>query len=427
MPVSHDYHDLLFPIDSPRLVSCRHKDAYQYASDIQGFHPQVAEIVAGWRAAYAQPFKGLTSDGNVMPGLYRLEDEGAPTHAMTEAANRLLSELSEAAREQLRYDVGASEWRIWSNPEFLVNPRGLRLEELPISQRRAVMALVAASLSPEGYRKAEGCMLTNGFLGELCGLPQIMNEWSYNFLLFGTPSPMQPWGWSLYGHHLCLNCFVLGGQMVISPTFMGAEPNVIDRGPHAGLALFTDEEHIGLELMRSLTSPQRERATVYRRMHDPAMPSGRWNIADQRHMGGAFQDNRIVPYEGVRASEFSKRQRERLLELVEQFIVYLPDGPRRARMRSIAASLDETWWSWIGGHGDDDAFYYRIQSPVAMIEFDHHSGVWLTNEEPARCHIHTVVRTPNGNDYGRDLLRQHYEQMHPGQCPGVECTAHRHQ
>jgi hypothetical protein len=27
---------------------------------------------------------------------------------------------------------------------------------------------------------------------------------------------------------------------------------------------------------------------------------------------------------------------------------------------------------------------------------------------PYREHIHAVVRTPNGNDYGKDLLRQHY-------------------
>jgi len=31
---------------------------------------------------------------------------------------------------------------------------------------------------------------------------------------------------------------------------------------------------------------------------------------------------------------------------------------------------------------------------------------------PNHEHIHAVVRTPNGNDYGKDLLRQHYEQ-HP--------------
>ena len=57
-------------------------------------------------------------------------------------------------------------------------------------------------------------------------------------------------------------------------------------------------------------------------------------------------------------------------------------------------------------------FYYRIQSPVVFIEFDHHAGVFLTNAEPAKFHVHTIVRTPNGNDYGVDLLRQHYEKAH---------------
>ena len=35
----------------------------------------------------------------------------------------------------------------------------------------------------------------------------------------------------------------------------------------------------------------------------------------------------------------------------------------------------------------------------------------LDNDEPSRQHIHTVVRTPNGNDYGMDLLRQHRQQV----------------
>jgi len=26
--------------------------------------------------------------------------------------------------------------------------------------------------------------------------------------------------------------------------------------------------------------------------------------------------------------------------------------------------------------------------------------------------VHTLVRTPNGNDYGVDLLRMHYEHAH---------------
>jgi hypothetical protein len=53
---------------------------------------------------------------------------------------------------------------------------------------------------------------------------------------------------------------------------------------------------------------------------------------------------------------------------------------------------------------------YRIYSPVILIEFDHLPGIIWDNTEPTRDHIHTVVRTPNGNDYGRDLLRQHYAQ-----------------
>jgi len=46
------------------------------------------------------------------------------------------------------------------------------------------------------------------------------------FSLYETPSTTKPWGFSLNGHHSCLNVFVLGKQMTISPVFIGAEPNV---------------------------------------------------------------------------------------------------------------------------------------------------------------------------------------------------------
>ena len=41
-----------------------------------------------------------------------------------------------------------------------------------------------------------------------------------------------------------------------------------------------------------------------------------------------------------------------------------------------------------------------------------HKGVFLDNDEPEKFHIHIMVRTPNGNDYGKDLLRQHLERFH---------------
>ena len=101
---------------------------------------------------------------------------------------------------------------------------------------------------------------------------------------------------------------------------------------------------------------------------------------------------------------------ELVVGLVEKFLDYQPPGPRAARIADVRRHLDQTHLCWIGGTSLGDTFYYRIQSPVIMIEFDHHSGVFLANKEPAKCHIHTIVRAPNGNDYGKDLLRQHYEQ-----------------
>ena len=69
---------------------------------------------------------------------------------------------------------------------------------------------------------------------------------------------------------------------------------------------------------------------------------------------------------------------------------------------------------------ESSAFYYRVHSPVLLIEFDHQRGIVFDNDAASRQHIHTVVRTPNGNDYGRDLLRQHHEQVDHGRAD------HRH-
>ncbi len=52
--------------------------------------------------------------------------------------------------------------------------------------------------------------------------------------------------------------------------------------------------------------------------------------------------------------------------------------------------------SWLGGITGDEPFYYRIHSPIVLVEFDQHGGVVFDNAEPSRHHIHTMIRTPNG-------------------------------
>jgi hypothetical protein len=81
----------------------------------------------------------------------------------------------------------------------------------------------------------------------------------------------------------------------------------------------------------------------------------------------------------------------------------------------VKRHLDRTHFAWIGGSESDSVYYYRVHSPVVLIEFDHQRPANLAKfakdpKAPNRKHIHCVVRTPNGNDYGKDLLRQHYLQ-----------------
>jgi len=416
--VSNNYRDLLFPPDNPRFNMARSMNARAFGNAIDGV-PMLKDLVSGWRALTEEPFHGLTCDGTCEKGLFTIEEEGAPVAEASAAAAALLAHLDDKTAFRLRYAMDSVQWRLWSNPEFLINDFGLRLEDESEATRRLIMHLVATSLGERGHNKAQGCMHTNAFLGQLTNLPNIMNEWSYNFILFGEPSLTEPWGWNLYGHHLCLNCVFIGGQIVVSPVFMGAEPNIIDEGPHQGTLLFTRQETVGLSLMQSLAPELRDRAQIFQLMHDePSKPAGRWHPADGLHLGGAFQDNRVVPYEGIPASDMTAAQKRQLLDISDSFLDVLPDGPRAKRLEQIERHFDRTWWSWIGGYGDDDPFYYRIQSPIIMFEFDHHPGIWLNNELPAKCHIHTVMRTPNGNDYGKDILRQHYANVHPGHAPG---------
>jgi hypothetical protein len=402
----------LYAPTDPRLAELKGLDAYAYREAAKA-DPFTGGLITGWQPLYPSEFVGVTDDGNIQPDLYRLAPalagEEAPTEAMVAAAEKALSMLTPEQAQRFRYAADAVEWQSWANPEFMQHDTGLRLEALQPEIREAMLELVDASFSAPGSALARTLMRINGYLGELVELPGIMNEFSYNVALYGTPSLESPWGWQLFGHHLAMNCLVIGTQMVVTPVFFGAEPDQLDDGITAPRHVFHDRIEHGRALMMALTEEQRERATVFRQMVDPAMPEGRVHPGDERHLAGAFQDNRVIPLEGIRVAELSEQARALVRVIVADFTAYLPEGPAAARRREIADHLDDTWFSWIGGHGPQDVFYFRLQSPVVVLELDHHCGVFLRNDHPEPFHIHTVMRTPNGNDYGRALLRQYEE------------------
>jgi hypothetical protein len=409
--MSGEFRQYLYPHDHPRLAEVRGMDPYAYGESSKQPGTFTGGLVEGWTPLYRNEFRGVTEDGTLREGLYPLEParpgEEAPVAAMVAAAEDLLSALDDEGRTRITFDVDAVEWQTWANPEFLQFDTGLRLDQQPQVVREKALALMRASLSPEGYEIAHAMMLINGFLGEVVDLETILNEFSYNIALYGTPDLRAPWGWQLYGHHCAVNCLVVEGRMALSPVFLGAEPDEIDAGPHAGLTgPFADRIDHGLRLMAALPAEQRRAATVYEQMVDPAMPEGRVHPGDERHLAGAFQDNRVIPFEGIRVAEMPAEAQQHALAIAETFVELLPEGPRAARLREIADHLDETWFSWIGGSRPGDVFYYRLQSPVLIAELDHHCGVFLDYDTPKTFHIHTVLRTPHGNDYGRAWVRQ---------------------
>ncbi|KAF9875487.1 hypothetical protein CkaCkLH20_06868 [Colletotrichum karsti] len=391
-------------VDWSRFEGIDIHDPYKYSETIVN-SPVFRPLWRKWRANLDAPFYGITNDSKKRNGLYRLQDEGAPTQKMVAAAREVITSLTPKERNEVMRDIDSEDWRQWHNTEMVLSECGLCLETLTGFQIDTIMELLRQSLSEAGFLKVQGAMKTNKFLGEICGREAILNENSYFFSIFGEPSETEPWAYMLFGHHLALNVFVAGQQMTIGPVFIGAEPSIIDSGPDKGLTLCANESLLGLLLMRSLSVSMQQKAQVYARMRDPAMPEGRWNPADQRHLAGAFQDNRVIPYEGVLASDMTEEQQALLMSIATAFLTLWPAKPLQFRLKQIREYLSETYFSWIGGFGPEDPFYYRIQSPVALFEFDHHSGVFLNNEEPAKYHIHTIQRLPNGNDYGRELRR----------------------
>ena len=412
----------LFPHDHPRLAGIRGLDAYAYreAARRDAF---TGGLIEGWKPLYGNEFRGITEDGTIRAGLFPLQParpgEGAPVAEMIAAADRLSGLLDDGGRTRLSHPVDAVEWQTWANPEFLQFDTGLRLEFQPPAVRQATLDLVRASLSSEGFELVHRMMLINGFLGELVDLTSILNEFSYNFALYGNPDPVAPWGWQLFGHHCAVNCLVVEGRMAIGPVFLGAEPDGIDEGPLTGGGHFDERIRLARLIMSELTTEQRERAIQYAQLIDPAMSPGRVHPGDERHLAGAFQDNRVIPFEGVPAGELSVEARAAVLAFCAEYVALLPAGPRRARLREIAEHLDQTWVCWIGGWQPGEVFYVRVQSSVIIAELDHHCGVFLDYDVPMPFHIHTVLRTPNGNDYGRSWVRQWQAQPsgpgHPGE------------
>jgi hypothetical protein len=168
-----------------------------------------------------------------------------------------------------------------------------------------------------------------------------------------------------------------------------------------------EQQDDGLALMSSLNDEQRKMAIL-----DSAK-------SQNNALTEAYRDNVELDYAGLPASKLDASQKELLLGVVESFVGTMDSGHAQIKMQEVEQHFDRTYFAWVGGTTDKSVYYYRVHSPVLLIEFDHQRRVApFRSREPSRDHIHAVLRTPNGNDYGKDLLRQHLIDHH-GAKPGA--------
>lgn len=362
--------------------------------DTNAVSKPLQDLFAGWHVALAKPFTGLTANGAVEPNLFALRKTGASVQKVADAVRAFAASLDAEQRQQAAFPVDSEIWRTWSNIHRNLMRHGLCLAELSETQRELVYGIMQASLGARTYETARNAMRLNTTLAELTGLPLEFGEYYYWISLFGEPSADGPWGFQVDGHHCNINCFVLGDQMVLSPILLGSEPIKADAGKYAGLTVLREEEARGWQFMRALTSGQRGKAIVGKELPFDGFAAG-------------FQDNAVLPYAGVPATAMTPAQRAQLADLITLYTDRLTPAHAALWRDQVLAHLDRTWFGWIGDFTETAPFYYRVHSPVIYIEFYHQPGVALPNAGYNRQHAHAMVRTPNGNDYGRELLRQY--------------------
>lgn len=348
----------------------------------------------------AQPFKGITTNGTVVNNLFPIKSTGASTAEMIETAEAFLSTLSEDQRAKTLFSIDDPEWRKWMNQHFYVR-QGVGFDEMSSAQREAAFDMIGSALSAKGLKLSKDIMKLNHTLGELKDNFSEYGEWLYWITIMGTPSADEPWGWQIDGHHLIINCFVLGDQVVMTPYFTGSEPVWASAGKFKGTKILEEQTQLGLMMINALSDSQRKEAII------DSQKSGTNNLTE------AYKDNVILDYSGIPEKNMELDQQKLLWDLIASYINNMHPERAKIKMAEIETYIDQTYFSWIGDIDEEAVFYYRIQSPVILIEFDHQRPAGLRHLYPPGIpnhqHVHTVVRTPNGNDYGKDLLRQHHE------------------
>jgi hypothetical protein len=313
---------------------------------------------------------------------------------MTDAANTFLSSLWNDQKAIATYPFEDDQRFDW---HFIPKLRkGLSFGAMRPDQRLLAMALVSTGLSQQGFVKATTIMsLDQVLLGQESANPTATNRRdpeNYYITIFGKPDAKGVWGFRLEGHHVAHNFTVVNGRIADSPSFFGSNPAEIKIGARKGLRILAAEDDLGYEMIDALDATQQAAAVVDKAaLKDIVTAASRKASIDG-------QPN------GLSAAKMSADQYERMMSIVEAYAgnVASPMAENRIALAKKQPK-DKTFFAWTGDVKRGGPHYYRIQTPAFLIEMD------MTQDNAN--HVHAVWRDYT-NDFGLDLLKQHYEASH---------------
>jgi len=309
------------------------------------------------------------------------------TAGVVAAAEALLATLDDSQRDAILFAFDDEDQRAnWSNfPTGIFQRAGLSMGDLSQEQHDAVYAVLAATLSPEGYQRVVDQVVGDEVLKSTDGGGNLtFGADEFYFSILGTPSTTDPWMWQFGGHHLAINATVVGGTIALTPSLTGGQPiqYTVDGQE---VYQWEEENDAAFALINALDADQQAQAIL--------------GDSYIQLVLGPGEDGKTIQPEGLQVSTLTAEQQQLLLDLIRVRVGMLKEDDAAVKMAEIEANLDETWFAWYGPTTNGEAAYYRIQGPTVFIEYSPQSM-----GGSAIDHIHAMFRDPT-NDYGAGLTQ----------------------
>jgi hypothetical protein len=311
-------------------------------------------------------------------------------------ANDFIKLLDSAQRAKALYPFESEE-----RHRFMYIPlddrKGISVNELNDAQRKALMDLLHSCLSDEAVKKVHDIMQLDIVLKKLENRKpedHFRDPGKYFVTIFGIPSDKTIWGWRFEGHHVAFHFSADKKQLVAgTPSFLGSNPGKVLEGDEKGKEVLKQETDDGFAMLHSLSADELKKAII-----DTAAPA--------EIITGASRVAMIDHPSGIKYNELSPANQQRFLQLINLYIHRYTKLFADDMLKEIqTAGLENLWFSWAGftEHVPGKPYYYRIQGPTIIIEYD--------NTQNNANHVHTVIRDLK-TDFGGDMLLEHYRQNH---------------